>query len=383
MNDFDAITRQIDADRLTRLVIEAVDEYSPSFSEGPATQVFTDALERAGIPYRLQPVPGPYDDETRANIVIELGEGPPELLWVGHVDTVPLQHFEETATEREDGDILYGLGAADMKSGCAAIIEALIAVRESGLPLRRGLTVGLVVGEEEYGDGAQALLDAVHAPLVVVGEPTGLLPCTSHYGYLELRLQASGTRAHAALPEAGANAIHAMLAWMLQILDGAVRLRLPEPLAVNPRQIQGGTGQFVVADACEAMLDVHLPPGVDGELPRQIVDEALEVARAGHPACELSYEPVFWSPGYALEPDSARLGALQRAFALADLPYAPGTFRSHSDASLFHRKGAHPVVCGPGRLELAHVRDEWVSLSEVHQAARLYAAMIYEACIRE
>ena len=44
-------------------------------------------------------------------------------MWVGHVDTVPLID-EEDQRMHVEGDILHGLGSADMKSGCAAIVEA-------------------------------------------------------------------------------------------------------------------------------------------------------------------------------------------------------------------------------------------------------------------
>lgn len=378
--ELEAVLAHIDRARLEQLVTEAVEEYSPSFSEGPATEVFATALDRAGVPYHRQAVPGPWEDEERANLIVELGPDPPALLWLGHVDTVPLQRYEQSAVRRE-GDILWGLGAADMKGGCAAILEALAAVRAAGVRLRRGLRVGLVVGEEEYGDGAQALLEAVGAPLAIIGEPTGLVACTSHYGYLEHRLDCRGTRAHAALPEVGASAIHAMLAWMLRSLDGAAAIPSDEPLAVNPRQIQGGDGMFVVADQCEAMLDTHLPPGIDPAPVDAVIAEARETVGRDHPGCSMDFDTVYWAPGYRIPPEDPRLQPLRRAYAQVGLKWAPSAFRSHSDASQLFQKGTTPVVCGPGRLELAHVRDEHVSLDEVYAAARLYAAMIVEACV--
>jgi acetylornithine deacetylase/succinyl-diaminopimelate desuccinylase-like protein len=73
---------------------------------------------------------------------------------------------------------------------------------------------------------------------------------------------------------------------------------------------------------------------------------------------------------------------VRAAFRTRGLPWEPGVFRSHSDASRFHRAGSLTLVCGPGRLEVAHTRHEHVDLAEVREAARLYAAMIYEACVR-
>lgn len=378
--ELEAVLGHLDRARLEALVVEAVECYSPSFSEGPAEEVFAAALDRARVPYHRQAVPGPWDDEERANLIVELGPEPPALLWLGHMDTVPLQRYERVAVRRE-GDVLWGLGAADMKGGCAAVLEALAAVRAAGVRLKRGLRVGLVVGEEEYGDGAAALLSTVSAPLAVIGEPTGLVPCTSHYGYLEHRLDCRGARAHAALPEVGASAIHAMLAWMLRSLDAAAAHGGDEPLAVNPRQIQGGDGLFVVADRCEAMLDVHVPPASGPDAVAALIESARDSVAADHPGCQMESAAVYWAPGYALEELDPRLQPLRRAFERTGLPWAPSPFRSHSDASQLFQKGVCPVVCGPGKLEVAHVSEEHVSLTEVWEAARLYAAMIVEACV--
>jgi acetylornithine deacetylase len=380
MKSLDAIWRHIDGERLETLLVDAVRQYSPSLAEEPATEVFEEALDGAGVPSWRQPVEGEVESERdRANLIVEIGPEPAGMLWVGHVDTIALWHDEDHKVRR-DGDLLYGLGTADMKAGCAAMVEAVSALSESRVPLKRGLKIALVVGEEELGDGSEAVAEEVKAPLTVIGEPTGLVPCIDHYGYLEYRLVAEGKRAHAALPEVGDNAIHAMLAWITDILDRSLRLPDAGLASVSLREIRGGTGLFVIADKCEALLDVHLPPGVDPTL----VAEAIDAARStvpGNGRSRVSFEELFWAPGYAIPPDDTRLLPLRQAFEATDMTWAPGTFRSHSDAPILHAAGSAPVVCGPGRLEVAHTRGEHVSMEEVHRAARLYAAMIHAACI--
>jgi acetylornithine deacetylase len=376
----EAILAEIDEESLVELLTEAVQQYSPSFAEEPAMEVFTARLERAGLSYLRQPVAPRESGDSRANLIVELGPRPARLMWVGHVDTVPAVGEEEPGL-RQEGDLLYGLGTSDMKSGCAAVLEALIALRRSGVVLREGLRVALVVGEEEYGDGAEALLREYMAPLTVIGEPTGLAACPDHFGYYECRLHSRGKRVHAALPELGANAIHAMLAWLTDILEEGRRLPFAEMLAVNPRQITGGADLFVVAEHCEAALDVHVPPGVGREPVGELIERARRQALATHAGCTLEFEEVHWAPGYANEPDAAALEPLRRAYAQIGLPWSPLAFRSHSDGSLFYQRGSVPLICGPGRLEVAHTRGEHVSLTEVKRAARLYAAMFYEACV--
>jgi acetylornithine deacetylase len=365
------------------LLIEAVEQYSPSFAEEPAMEVFAGRLSESGISYLRQPVAeagGPVADH-RANLIVELGPQPSSLMWVGHVDTVPIIDEEEQRTHHE-GDILHGLGTADMKSGCAAMVEAVVAIVASGTELKRGFTMALVVGEEEYGDGSETLLASRSAPLTVIGEPTGLRPCIDHYGYYECRLTARGTRAHAALPEMGASAIHAMLEWMQRILEAGGETYFAQGLTVNTREIRGGAGLFVVAEQCEAVIDIHAPPDVPVAMIDQLIEETRHKAVATHPGCALDYENLYWAAGYSNAPEDPLLAPLRRAFQGAGLAWEPAAFRSHSDGNLFYQRNSLPVICGPGRLEVAHTRAERVSIGETLQGARLYAGMIYEACVR-
>jgi acetylornithine deacetylase len=364
----------LDQEHLFDLVEEAVRRYTPSGAEQPAAELFAAALKAAGVPCERQPVGA----TGRENLLVVLGEEPVALLLVGHLDTIRLLPLEQLPAPRRAGDLLYGLGSADMKGGCAALVACLAALVASGLTLSRGVAVALVVGEEEYGDGSLRLFERLQAPLVVIGEPTGLVPCTGHHGYLELDLEVRGRRAHAALPELGASAIEPMLRWLLDIVEGAPRLG--PGVVVNVRELEGGSALFVVPDHCEASLDVHLPAGLPLADFERLVEEArLRAAATAADGVALKHARVHWGRGYAPSGEPAYLDTLRRAFSLAGLPFAPGVFRSHSDASLVG--GAYPVVCGPGRLEVAHARHEHVSLEEVWQAARLYVALVVEACL--
>lgn len=373
-NDLDRVWSHLDKERVLALTERAVRAYSPSGAEGPSSAIFEAALASASVPFVKQPV----GREGRYNVVARVGEGPVELMLVGHVDTIRLLPGEDLRVSRT-GDVLHGLGAADMKGGCAAIVECMAALLSSQVALHKSVVAALVVGEEEYGDGTVALRHEHTAPLTVIGEPTGLVPCTEHHGYLELELFARGRRAHAAVPEEGANAIEPMLRWVLGIIEKSAGL--DNGVVVNVRELEGGSALFVVPDHCEACLDVHLPAHLLPESFEQLVEDVRRAVPAGR--VELTSRRLHWGPGYALEQDPPHLDVLRRSFAATRLPFEPQIFRSHSDAS--HLKAeddhaSHPVVCGPGRLEVAHARHEHVALEEVWQAARLYTALAYEAC---
>ena len=233
-----------------------------------------------------------------------------------------------------------------------------------------------MVGEEEYGDGSLALIEAVRAPLVVVSEPTDLRPCISHNGYQEFRLTAQGSRAHAAVPEFGANAIHAMLTWILAILR---RPAGPGPGAPGGGQPPGDPGgQHPVRGARRPARPCWTCTGGRTWNPSAVA-AALERSPPGGvpgttPLCRLEAEATFTSTGYENDPEDPLLAPFWRALARTGLGLEPSVFRSHSDAAVFQRAGALAVVCGPGRLEMAHSPEEMVSLAQVEHAARLYAA---------
>jgi acetylornithine deacetylase len=373
----------LDKTRLQQNLVKLVNEYSPSYAETDAVEALADILKSHGIVPLLQPVGSGSDknEDDRHNLIIRMGQAPYSLLLIGHIDTIDLWH-EGSHRARIVDDRLYGLGAADMKGGCAAMLEAVLALHESRLPLKHGLCVGFVVGEEQYGDGSKALRETIQAPLVILGEPTGLSPCLSHYSYLEIRLNGKGLRAHAALPEIGANAIHAVLSWLLKILDESQALSYSDYLSINPREIQGGEPSFVVPDSCEAHIDIHLPPDVGMTDIINIIEKTRSAVLASHREIKLDFEQVFWADGYSIDEKDQRLIRLRDAFSKVELAWEPDVFRSHSDACLFKPPESVPVVCGPGDLSVAHRREEFVQIPEIEGAARLYAAVIHECCIR-
>jgi acetylornithine deacetylase len=375
----DAVFQRLDPARLTRLLADAVDTYGPSYAESAVVELLGEALDERGLAYRLQRVSEEDESPERHNIIVELGPAPAELLLVGHIDTIPAWDEDSACARIEEGK-LYGLGSADMKSGCCAMIEAMRAVADSGVELASGVALALVAGEEEYGDGSEFFLQDHRPGLTVIGEPTGLKPCTEHFGFAEFVLASQGNPAHAAFPELGANAIHAMLGWLSSLLEQMGEVSVPEQIALNPRSITGGGDLFIVADACTAGLDIHLGPKLAHDEIISLLDRTRAGVLAAHPGCRLSFEQTYYAPAYGLDPADPRLAPLRRAFQAADMIWKPTAFRSHSDGNMFRQRGALPIVCGPGRLEVAHTRDEHVDLDELHQAARLYAAMIVAAC---
>ncbi len=362
-------------ERLRNLLRDMIDIYSPSGKEKEIVDLLESYLLRAGLPVVRQSV-----EEERDNLLVLPERLQPSLVLVGHVDTVAASDYESYKSVEEDDQII-GLGAADMKGGCAAMIEALICAWqgcETGVPA----ALALVVGEEEAGDGASALIqEQHHFPWAIVGEPTNLVPCLSHYGYIELALETRGSRVHASLADQAHNAIRAMLEMILEISE---HLDAHKPEVIyNIRDFISSQAGFVVPDRCEAWMDLHLPAvSPIGELAMELEEVVSRSLPEGlRPEEVLTFSTIH--AGYRL-PDRGLLPDILRGvYRSHRLPWKPGFFRSHSDGNVLWGSGIKPIILGPGQLEKAHRGDESVAFHQVAIAAALYLDVIRSLSVEE
>ncbi|MFZ7111370.1 MAG: M20 family metallopeptidase, partial [Desulfatiglandales bacterium] len=353
----------IKADRLEKLLQQLIDIYSPSGKEEQILGFIYQYLRRRNLPVQKQEV-----DEHRYNLIVAPPETDIHLALVGHVDTVTAFDFDHYQSEMI-GDTVEGLGAADMKGGCAAMIEAFVSLWEQG---RSSLPVALVlvVGEEEDGDGAQVLVRDFRFDWAIVGEPTDLKPCLSCYGYLEMHLSSWGKRMHASLARWARNPVVTLLRRILELTRHIDEVH-PE-LVYNIRDLSSTGSGFAVPEFCESWIDVHLPP--TARIP-DIMNEFEEILGAGGdagPQSEFRLRFNTIAPGFELPEKGPVVDRIKRHYAKKALAWAPVPFTSHSDANQLWQSGIRPIVLGPGRLEKAHTSDESISFGQVCLAAELY-----------
>ena len=365
----DLVWSAINPLRLRQRLLEMIDIYSPSGKEEDIQLYLEGILQAAGLKVERQEV-----EEDRYNLIATLGSTSPQFYLVGHVDTVPAWDLDDYGAEEEWG-IVRGLGSADMKGGCAAMLEAWLAL--ATLPLTEQPAVGLllVVGEEENGDGSAKFLESCTPSWVVIGEPTSLAPCFGHYGYVETQLVSKGRRIHSSLPELGHNAVESMLQVLLQLSQAPLFARDSLQVFYSIRELSSSRAGFVVPDRCEALIDLHLAPEISPEQVKEAIRAQLDAAGNSIPDLHLEVNFDFSASGYQLATDGWFGQVLESIYPRLNLPLQPTPFRSHSDGNLFFAAGVQPVILGPGSLETAHTNEEQTSLAEVEAAARIYAAL--------
>jgi acetylornithine deacetylase len=201
---------QIQSRRLRRLLHRLVDIYSPSGKEEEVLSYVHGYMKRHRLPVIRQ-----FVDDSRYNLVVMPPGIDVQLALIGHLDTVVAYDLDNYGYQ-ETGDQIRGLGTADMKSGCAAMLEAYLSVWEAGFT-RLPVALALVVGEEEEGDGIERLVEEYYFPWALVAEPTDLRPCLSHYGYMEIQICIRGKRLHASLADQRRNPVENMLGLLMQV----------------------------------------------------------------------------------------------------------------------------------------------------------------------
>ena len=354
----------IQSERLKDLLKNLVDIYSPPGKEEEVLEYAEGYLKNQGMAVTRQEV-----DDGRFNVIVLPEENEEIVLcFVGHLDTVTAYDLDDYGFYEEE-DIIYGLGTADMKAGCAAMIEAftVLAKSEGTFP---PVGLALVVGEEEDSYGAKTLMREYNFPWAIVGEPTNMVPCLGHFAYLEVLLRTQGKRAHSSMPELGHNAIESMLKLLLKVTQYAEFAT--NGLVYNIRELSGFPGGFVVPETCEAWLDIHLPPNSRIDMLKSELEQLVETAGKTIPALDAYLRFEDTHAGYRISEDRPLIKKLKEVFERMSLHWEAQDFRSHSDGNVLWAAGVDPIILGPGRLEDAHNPEESVHFFQVVQAAQLY-----------
>ncbi len=153
-------------------------------------------------------IPGLDVERVGLNIVARTSLGRERrVVMAGHLDTVPANN---NAVPRIEGDVLHGLGAADMKSGVAVLLRLAEEVTGDS---RFDCTFVFYEAEEiaDEHNGLRKLFadrpDLVAGDFAVLLEPTDLWMEAGCQGSIRLEATFHGRRAHTARPWQGDNAI--------------------------------------------------------------------------------------------------------------------------------------------------------------------------------
>ncbi|MGW2371326.1 MULTISPECIES: succinyl-diaminopimelate desuccinylase [Kitasatospora] len=289
------------------------------------------------------------------NVVARTNLGRAErVVLAGHLDTVPIA---DNLPSYVEGDLLYGCGTSDMKSGVAVALRLAATLTEPN----RDLTYVFYDCEEVeahrngLGHLARDRPEWLAADFAVLMEPSEATVEGGCQGTLRAQVRLTGVRAHSARSWLGDNAIH-------RAAEVLTRLATYQPRRVeidgleyreglNAVRIDGGVAGNVIPDECVVTINFRYAPD-------RSEAEAEKHVREVFDGFELTVTD--FAPG--------ALPGLSQPAAQAFLAATGGRARAKfgwTDVARFSALGIPAVNYGPGDPNFAHKRDEHCSLTAI------------------
>lgn len=290
------------------------------------------------------------------------------VVLAGHLDTVPENGNGRAVVE---GEVLAGLGSADMKGGLAVM---LLLAEELSERARFDCTFVFYEGEEvaEERNGMRHLFatrrELVEGDFAVLLEPTDGRLEAGCQGTIRIDGVFHGARAHTARPWMGRNAIHAAAPVLGRL--AAYEAATVEVDGVAYREslqvvkVQGGVAGNVVPDRCVVEVNRRYAPS-------RALEEVVEEVRLLLGGAD---EIVVRNASIAAHPNLAH--PLVAEFA-GSLGLEVRGKLGWTDVARFTEQGIPAVNFGPGDPEIAHTAGERVaraSLDGVYDALRRFLA---------
>jgi succinyl-diaminopimelate desuccinylase len=399
----DALARQaaeaVDADQVVTLARDLVRipsvyrPHDPSANETAVAEFLAAYLRDLGLAVAITDVaPG------RPNVVADWDSGRPGagLILEGHTDVVtagdPAAWTYPPFEAVVENHRLYGRGAADMKGGLAAAVCALQAVRRTAPDLPGRVRLAAVADEEGQMAGIKAFIRGGGAQGfggAIVCEPEENEICLHQKGALRVLALFRGRMAHGAMPYAGVNPIPVAARFVSALVEEDRRrqaahdrhpfLGLPHITPTTVRAPVHGESQFnVLAGEAAVTVDLRTIPGQDhAELVRTLESLAAQ-ARGTDLGIQATLEVIDDRPWTETSPETRIVRAVERAVrTVLGRPPRYGGVPGSTDGTFLHAWAGLPVVTiGPGRRDIPHQADEYIDISELVEAARLYAAAV-------
>jgi succinyl-diaminopimelate desuccinylase len=322
------------------------------------------------------------------NLWARRGDAAPVFCFAGHTDVVPTGPLEEWTSDPfvpviRDG-LLFGRGAADMKSGLAAMLTATEAFVET-YPRHRGSITFLITSDEEGPsvDGTKRVVETLRQrgeriDWCVVGEPSseaavGDTIKVGRRGSLSGRLTVHGIQGHVAYPQLAENPVHTFAPALAELSrrrwdEGTEHF---QPTSFQVSNLNAGTGApNVIPGELRARFNLRYSPvqtlaglkaTVEEILRRHGVRFSLEWYVSG--------EPFYTAPGALSAAVSAAVAEVTGV--APKLSTGGGTSDGRFVASL----GAQVVELGVVNASI-HKVNESVRVSDIDALHRMYVGVL-------
>jgi succinyl-diaminopimelate desuccinylase len=316
------------------------------------------------------------------------GTAAPVLCFAGHTDVVPTGPLEEWRTKPfeptlRDG-VLYGRGAADMKSGLAAMVTATEDF-VTAHPDHRGTIAFLITSDEEGPsvDGTKRVVETLlrrgqRIDWCIVGEPSseaalGDTIKIGRRGSLSGRLTVHGVQGHIAYPHLAVNPIHTLAPALAELTSHVWDQgnKHFQPTTFQVSNLNAGTGApNVIPGELKARFNLRYSPVQTIERLKQTVEEVLHRHKVNFSLeWYVSGEPFY-------TPEGPLSAAVCKAVAdVAGKPPKLSTGGGTSDGRFIAALGAQIVELGVINASI-HKVNEQVIAADIDRLQRMYVGVL-------
>ena len=331
------------------------------------------------------------------NLIVRhrFSEDGPTLALNAHGDVVPPGEgwtHDPYGAEIVDGK-LYGRAAAVSKSDFATYTFALLALKNSGLPLKGAVELHFTYDEEfggELGPG-WLLRQGLTRPDYLIAAGFSYQVVTAHNGCLQMEVTLHGLASHAAYPHTGVDALQAanQLLTALYAHNDVLRTRLSQVPGIthpylNVGRIEGGSNTNVVPGRVVLKLDRRMIPEEDPAAVEAEVRALIEHAVAQCPGIRLEIRRLLLAHAMKPLPGAAPLVAALQRHGEAVFGEAIPTSGTplYTDVRLYTAHGIPAAIYGAGPRTVlesnAKRADEHLALADLQRATRVVAGALVD-----
>jgi [amino group carrier protein]-lysine/ornithine hydrolase len=329
--------------------------YSPTHQEDKAVAYLVEQMKQRGMVTFI---------DKAGNAVGSRGEGPNQVLLLGHIDTVP----GCIEVHRQD-DLLFGRGSVDAKGPLACFASA--AARVSPPPGWQVTVIG-AVGEEGNSRGAMYIRDHYHPMAIIIGEPSKWDRITLGFkGSLWVDYTLRRSEAHTAGKAISAcetavefwDAIRSWCEMTNHGIEGAFNQITP-----TLRGMDSSSDGFT--QTAHLRINLRLPPTIHS----QAVTEQLNIIKG---EAQIRIEDGF--EAYRADKNTPLVRTFLRAIRASGGQPSFSLKTGTSDMNLVAPLWGCPAVAyGPGDSNLDHTPNEHVSIQEYLKSIEVLALVLKE-----
>lgn len=328
------------------------------------------AEQQAQVTIHPQPIVGDFV-ECRWNAD---APGQPILICC-HVDTVhPMGSVEKYPTRIEE-DVLYGMGAYDMKSSIIIAQTVIEELYQTGQMPYRPINIFFNTDEEIGSPYSRSVVErlAQEAELVLVMEFSDYQEriVTERKGVGIFQITALGREAHSgSAPQDGINAI----VELAHLIDKVVALNDPvQGTTVTPAVIRGGTRHNVIPGECDLVINVRVQYHSEAQRIEAALNDLVDTP-AFLPGAEKILTGEFMRP--PIERDAIMQRTFQQLLEVSNQSFGETSRGGGSDGCFSAALGV-PTLDGLGAAgEGAHSNREQVYLPSMANRAALLATLL-------